>query len=256
MSEAAPHRLRVEHLATALGIDAATPRFSWWLPQDSERQLAYRLQADNGWDTGRVDSAQSVLVDYGGPPLGSGELISWRVMVWTDRGESAWSAPGRFELGLLSDGDWSALWIEPVEHDVGPPGERVAMMLRGEFRLDRSVQSARLYASAHGIYELFANGTRVGDLELTPGFTEYRKLLQVHAFDVADTLISGDNAIGVLLSDGWFRGQVGLTRAHDQWGSRWRSSASCRSGTTTGRVRCSAQGRGGVRTRPTSTALI
>ena len=141
-------------------------------------------------------------------------------MVWTDRGESASWPPGRFELGLLSDGDWSALWIEPVEHDVGPPGERVAMMLRGEFRLDRSVQSARLYASAHGIYELFANGTRVGDLELTPGFTEYRKLLQVHAFDVADTLIRGDNAIGVLLSDGWFRGQVTLTRAHDQWGSR------------------------------------
>ena len=78
---------------------------------------------------------------------------------------------------------------------------------------------ARLYATAHGIYEAFVNGRRVGDAELTPGFTEYRERLQVQTYDIGELLRPGANAIGAILSDGWYRGQVGLPRAHDQWGS-------------------------------------
>ena len=62
-----PSRLRVEHLASALGIDAPIPRLSWWLPQGAGRQLAYRIRTDNGWDSGRVDSGESVLIEYSGP---------------------------------------------------------------------------------------------------------------------------------------------------------------------------------------------
>ena len=216
-----PSRLRVEHLASALGIDTPIPRLSWWLPDGAGRQLAYRIRTDNGWDSGRVDGGESVLVEYSGPALASGDSVSWQVMVWTDLGESDWSAPDEFELGLLEPGDWSAQWIEPVEPDPGPPGARAAMLLRGDFdlELERPVRRARLYATAHGIYELFANGERVGNCELTPGFTSYGKRLQVQAFDLAALLRVGRNALGAILSDGWFRGQVGLPRAHDQWGS-------------------------------------
>ena len=94
------------------------------------------------------------------------------------------------------------------------------MLLRGEFELpDVPVARARLYATAHGIYEAFVNGQRAGDAELTPGFTEYRDRLQVQTYDIAAWLAPGRNAIGAIVSDGWFRGQVGLPRAHDQWGS-------------------------------------
>ena len=79
---------------------------------------------------------------------------------------------------------------------------------------------ARLYATAHGLYEAFLNGARIGDLELTPGFTQYASRLQVQAYDVTGLLTQGENELTVLLSDGWFRGQVGITRAHDQWGGR------------------------------------
>jgi len=81
------------------------------------------------------------------------------------------------------------------------------------------VVRARLYATAHGIYEVFVNGTRAGDAELTPGYTEYRDRLQVQSYDITELLRPGPNAIGAVVSDGWFRGQVGLPRAHDQWGS-------------------------------------
>ena len=175
---------------------------------------------DNGWDTGRVESEQSVLVTYAGPSLRSSQRVTWEVKVWTDEGESEWSAPASFEMGLLGRGDWQARWIAPYEPETAPPGLRPAMLVRGEFEVAGSIASARLYATAHGIYEAFLNGRRVGDAELTPGFTEYRTRLQVQAYDVTNLVWSGRNALGAILSDGWFRGQVGLPRAHDQWGSR------------------------------------
>jgi alpha-L-rhamnosidase len=220
VAPAGPDHLRVEHVDRALGIDTTVPRFSWWLPAGTHRQLAYRIQADNGWDTRRVEGSESVLVPYTGDGLRSSQRVSWRVMVWTDLGESGWSPANSFELGLLDEDDWSAQWIEPVQPEPGPPGARGAMRLRGEVWLERPVVQARLYATAHGIYELFVNDRRADDAELTPGYTAYSHRLQVQTFDVTGELAPGANALGVLLSDGWFRGQTGLTRAHDQWGSR------------------------------------
>jgi alpha-L-rhamnosidase len=216
-----PTRLRVEHLAGAFGIGTARPRLSWWLPDGARRQLGYRIRTDNEWDGGRVESSESVLVEYGGPELRSGDRVTWQVKVWTDLGESDWSAPGVFELGLLEADDWTAPWIVPVEAGGPPAGSRPATLVRGEFELPSgaAVARARLYATAHGIYEVFVNGRRVGDAELTPGYTEYRDRLQVQTFDIDEGLVPGRNAIGAIVSDGWFRGQVGLPRAHDQWGS-------------------------------------
>jgi alpha-L-rhamnosidase len=170
-----PDHLRVEHLATAFGIDTTRPRLSWWLPDGAGQQSGYRIRTGNGWDTGPVTSDESVLVGYGGPSLTSGERVSWQVKVWTEHGESEWSEPHAFELGLLGPGDWSARWIAPAESGPSPAGQRPAMFVRGEFELGQPVVRARLYATAHGIYEAFLNGVRVGDAELTPGFTQYRR---------------------------------------------------------------------------------
>ncbi len=210
----------MEHLWSPLGLGTRAPRFSWWLPDGSQRQVGYRIRAGNDWDSGRVESDDSVLVAYDGPPLRSGDRVTWQVKVWTDVGESDWSQEDVFELGLLEADHWSARWVAPVEPARAPPGRRPAMLVRGEFALpDVPVNRARLYATAHGVYEAFVNGRRVGDAELTPGFTEYRDRLQVQTYDVTELLRPGRNAIGAILSDGWFRGQVGLPRAHDQWGS-------------------------------------
>jgi alpha-L-rhamnosidase len=213
-----PDHLRVEHLTTAFGIDTTRPRLSWWLPDGAGRQFGYRIRTDNGWDTGHVTSDESVLVGYAGPPLESGQRVSWQVKLWTEHGESEWSRPHWFELGLLGPGDWSARWITPAELE-RPPARRPAMFVRGEFEFIQAAVRARLYATAHGIYEAFLNGVRVGDAELTPGFTEYRERLQVQAYDITTLLRPGRNALGAILSDGWFRGQVGLPRAHQQWGT-------------------------------------
>jgi alpha-L-rhamnosidase len=81
------------------------------------------------------------------------------------------------------------------------------------------VRRATLFATAHGLYEAELNGVRVTDAELTPGYTEYHHHTQVQSYDVTPLLTDGENTLDALLADGWYRGEVGLTRAHDQWGT-------------------------------------
>lgn len=114
---------------------------------------------------------------------------------------------------------WTAAWIEPVEAPGAPAVQRPAYYLVGELALPGRPDAAVLYATAHGLYEVFINGCRVGDAELTPGFTAYRRRLQVQTFDVRDLLVPGRNALGALLSDGWWRGQNGVARRVDDYGA-------------------------------------
>ncbi len=216
----APTHLRVEHLDEALGIRLARPRLSWRLPAGTARQTAYRIRTDNGCDSGRTESADSLLIPYAGPPLRSAERVAWQVRVWTDRGESGWSPPGVFETGLLRTSDWQADWITPGVDPGGPPGDRPATLLRHEFDVAAPVVSARLYATAHGVYEGFLNGARIGTAEVTPGFTQYRARLQVQTYDITSGVTQGRNALGVILADGWYRGLIGYFRLADQWGDR------------------------------------
>jgi alpha-L-rhamnosidase len=77
------HDLRVEHLDRPLGILSPAPRLSWKLPAGSARQVAYRLRADNGWDTGTICGGRSLLVPYDGRNLRPAERLTWQVKVWT-----------------------------------------------------------------------------------------------------------------------------------------------------------------------------
>ena len=73
---------------------------------------------------------------------------------------------------------------------------------------------ARVYVTSHGYYELHMNGKKVGDQVLTPGWTDYSKRLQYQVYDVTNQIINGNNAIGAVLGDGWYRGTLA-------WGSNW-----------------------------------
>jgi alpha-L-rhamnosidase len=214
-----PTRLRVEHLEEPFGIDAARPRLSWWLPCGAREQHAYRLRTAD-WDSGRVESDRHQLVEVAGLPLVSRQQVECAVKVWTDQGESEWSSPVRWEMGLLHPAEWIARWIEPPEGPIPAAGKRPAWHLKHELDVAQIPSNARIYATAHGLYELYLNGRRVGDLELTPGYTSYAKILHVQAYDVLDLIREGANTIDVMLSDGWYRGQTGAFRQSNNYGDR------------------------------------
>ena len=209
----APTHLRVEHLETPLlGLGDRRPRLSWRLPPGATKQEAYALEID-GRMLDRIESEDCVLVPWPGETLTSRQRVVWRVKVWVDGTGSEWSFPAWFETGLLDPTDWTAGWIEPVE------AARTAHVLRHTFRLDAAPTEARLYATAHGIYETFLNGRRVGDVELAPGYTSYPTTLHVQVYDVAALLVAGDNTWEVVLSDGWWRGRTGFFQGTDGFGS-------------------------------------
>lgn len=216
------HDLRCERRIDPLGIGTRVPRLSWKLcsQERGQRQSAYHLLVASTverlcageaelWDSGRVESDESVAVEYAGVPLGSRQRCWWRVRVWDAAGfPSAWSEPACFETGLLEASDWSAVWIEDgrptPESDEAHYLEDPAPLFRREFALAGKVESARLYVSGLGYYEASINGERVGDHALDPLWTAYDERVLYSTFDVTELLREGKNAIGLTLGNGWF----------------------------------------------------
>ena len=226
-------RLRTEYKVNPLGLDAPRPRLSWELRSTRRgvRQTAFQIRAASSagdlragrrllWDTGRLDSGDSIHHEYAGPALRSGQRMYWQVRVWDAGGASPWSDPAWWEMGLLAADDWRASWIEPGIADDPTASSRPSPMLRREFRLDADVRSARAYVTAHGLYELHLNGERVGDEWFTPGWTSYRTRLQYQTYDVTGLVRRGENAIGVVLGNGWYRGRVGYRNLRNVYGER------------------------------------
>jgi alpha-L-rhamnosidase len=239
--------LRCEYKVDPLGIDVRQPRLSWQLTADGRGvvQAAYQvrvaeredgLAANPIWDTGRVDSDQSIHVVYEGPALASAQRYYWQVRVWDGDGTvSDWSAPAFWEMGLLDISDWRASWISPAwEED--PTVPQPAPMLRTTFTVERDVQAARAYVTSLGLYEVQLNGQRVGDQVFTPGWTSYDTRLQYQTYDVTALLQEGDNAIGATLSDGWYRGYLGWSDQRNVYGERLALLLQLRITYTDGRV--------------------
>src|SRR5207245_4120412 len=91
-------------------------------------------------------------------------------------------------------------------------------LLRRSFRVDDRVRSARLYVTSLGLYEVYLNGRRVGDQLVAPGWTSYRRRLQYQTYDVASLLRPGANAVGAMLGDGWYRGNLGFFGQRNLYG--------------------------------------
>ncbi|MBV9987114.1 MAG: family 78 glycoside hydrolase catalytic domain [Chitinophagaceae bacterium] len=220
----------VQHLLTEnkpdpIGLDVINPRFSWQLKSDQRNtlQTAYEVHVFDAakpqqpvWNSGRQVSDQSVYVTYAGPALQSGRKYRWQVQVWDNHGQQLKSDTAFFQMALLNSTDWKAKWIEPgyTEDSVMRPSP----LFRKLFTVDKKVQSATAYITAHGLYEAWINGKRVGDDYLTPGWTAYQKRLQYQVYDVTGLIGAGKNAIGVALGNGWYRGIIGFSNNHDVYG--------------------------------------
>jgi alpha-L-rhamnosidase len=58
-------------------------------------------------------------------------------------------------------------------------------IFRREFQVDKPVQRAVLYIAGLGQDEVHINGVKVGDRELAPGWTDYRKRILYDTYDVS-----------------------------------------------------------------------
>lgn len=215
--------LTCDYKVNPLGIGHLKPQLSWVLVSSEKNvlQAAYEIKVSQGqravWKTGKVISGQSVHIPYEGEALQAGKQYSWQVRTWDNKGNaSAWSAVNTWEMGLLSASDWKAQWIEAAALTDGKVGP--APMFRKNFSLSKQVKSARLYTTAHGLYEAYLNGKRVGKDYFRPGWTSYHKRLQYQVYDVAALLQKGQNAAGVTVGDGWYRGNLEFKNKRNTYG--------------------------------------
>jgi alpha-L-rhamnosidase len=231
MNTPLPSSLKCEHLENPLGLDETAPRLSWQIRDSRQgaKQSAYRIAAASTqellesrpdlWDSGKVRGDGCLDVTYAGKKLGSRQRVFWRVMTWDHKGKgSAWSEAAFFETGLLKPGGWTARWIGGAAgpSETGGPCPR----FRREFRLEGKIRSARLYITARGVFEARINGQRVGRDHFAPGWTEYAKRIQVLVYDVTGLLTGGDNAIGLNLGEGWYKGRLGWEKARQFYGNQ------------------------------------
>ena len=157
--------------------------------------------------------------------------IIGRLVVEPERGEpitltidSAWQAAAQGQPGWQRDAAMGGEWA-PAEQvamhgdrpwgnvEVKPPAAPCPH-LRRDFTLRGPVRGARVYATAMGVYELRINGRRVGHDHFAPGWTDYRQRVQYQTYDVTDLLEPGANAIGAILGDGWYAGDVAIFGRH------------------------------------------
>jgi alpha-L-rhamnosidase len=223
-----PYGLTTEQRTEPLGLGETHPRLSWKLRSDRRgaAQTAFRITATVlgrlVWDTGRRESDESVLVPWDGPLLQSATRYEWSVEVWDETGAVSGAAQTWFETGLLHQDDWTAVWIgrdpvnlplvdPPTDEERSFPGPAGSPLhLRRSFDVSVQPVRARLYATARGVYEPSLNGQRVGDLELAPGWTEYRHRLQYQTYDVTEQVRAGANVLSAIVADGWWSGHVGF----------------------------------------------
>ena len=200
-----------------LGIGTDDIAFAWSLDARARGagQSAYEIRVGTRpggaqtWASGKVASDRQL--DIRLPPaveLRPATRYHWQVRAWDRKGRPGpWSQPAWFETGLVKPSDWTgASWIGAA---VDAP-DQARPLLRRTLQVDQPIRHARLYATAQGVYQLWINGLPVGDQALAPGWTDYRRRLQVQTYDVTTLLRPGANAIGAALADGWFRGKVGM----------------------------------------------
>ncbi|MER7930034.1 family 78 glycoside hydrolase catalytic domain [Streptomyces sp. NPDC096057] len=209
-----PALVTFEHLHNGLGIGVDAPRLSWTLPSGAVAQTGYEIEIERAGvteTTGHVADSGQNFVPWPFRPLTSRERADVRVRVWTPgrSGPSGWSASASVEAGLLHPSDWRALPVAAAWPE-NPDTDRRPARVRRDFTLGRPVTRARLYITAHGLYEAEINGRRIGDDILSPGWTVYGERLRYYTYDVTDHVVRGANRIGAWLGDGWYRGHIGF----------------------------------------------
>ncbi|MCF6333040.1 MAG: glycoside hydrolase family 78 protein [Draconibacterium sp.] len=226
-------KLVTEYHVNPIGIDIKIPRLSWQIISDQKnvKQTAYEIRVADSktnltkkskqiWATGKVLSDKSVNVSYGGNALKSMQRVYWQVRAWDNNNKASdWSEPAFWETGILKPQLWTASWITLPNEKEYNGSSRPAQYYRTEFSTTKKIKSARVYVTSLGLYELFLNGEKVGDELFTPGWTSYNKRLQYQTYNVT-SMLQKNNAIGAILGDGWYRGNIGFRGQHSYYGDK------------------------------------
>ena len=206
--------MRANHVEEPLGFCLDNLSLSWKAAEaEGKKTVSSRVSialdpdfqtivSDSGW-RGDIDSLSYC------PELALAPRTRyyWKAEVKSDAGEEA-SGVSWFETAKR-DEVWEASWITIPEKESAHP------LLRQEFSLNAPVRRARAYVCGLGLYELYLNGKKVGDEYLTPNCNDYRLWIQYQTYDITSQLCQGENVVGAMLGNGWYKGRFGFEKMPD-----------------------------------------
>ena len=236
--------MRVEYHSAPIGMDEPRPRFSYrvtpnggaWTVLDPETtppkyQTARRIrvkETESGrevWDSGWVESGETIQIEYEGEPLKPFTAYTWSVEVKDEAGRASDSREtctgpyyftSTFETGFLGT-PWQAEWIGTEPHS---DNLRPVPLFRGETPSVPGAVEARLYITALGLYKPYLNSRDVFEeatttlssgtpVCMTPGWTDYYHRVQYQAYDVTELIgKKTKNVLSIYLAEGWYAGRI------------------------------------------------
>lgn len=228
--------VRCDFVEAAGSPGKKVPSFSW-IVASGERgalQTAYQVEVASSedvlskqvadlWNSGKVTSRQTLHVTWAGMPPETYGTWYYRVTIWDNRGHRVQSPIHRFEGYKAAEMKWMAKWIGmgpsqdllPAKgfysgaRDEGRAGDSVnhdgrSVLLRHSFRQSGTIRKAIVSVTGLGLYNLFINGSKVGDHQLSPAKTPYHKEILYDNFDVTGMLTDGENVLALHLGNGWY----------------------------------------------------
>ncbi|UIR57281.1 glycoside hydrolase family 78 protein [Sphingobacterium sp. SRCM116780] len=224
-----PAHLQCEYFYQPIGLDEAHPRLTWQLndARKGAKQTAYQLVVGTDsiavskgksllWNTNKVTSDR-MYIRYQGKTLIPFTRYFWKVILWDKDGQSASSPISSFETGMMQMQNWQGSWIDDGQNtDV-----KQAPYFRKPFPINKKIKEARAYIAVAGLYELYINGKKIGNHRLDPMYTRFDRRNLYVTYDVTKELKKGQNALGVLLGNGWYNHQSGAVWDFDK--APWRN---------------------------------
>ncbi len=210
---------RIEYRTNPEGLVVKQPRFSWKIASEEKNvvQTSWHLtvvcEGNTVWDSGVVSSSQSVLIPYGGKNLDEEKKYEVTLQIEDHYGNQA-QASASFTTGIF---DVKHFQAKMITHDFQEKETACPVFYR-KFQLKKQVVRAYLYATAYGVYEPAINGRKLGDLYMTPGWTDYHKILQYQYYDVTDNL-KEDNTLEMTVGNGWYKGILSFDCKPERYGS-------------------------------------
>ena len=209
-------QLQCEHLTNPIGVDMDHPRLTWQMNDVSKgaAQTAYRVivgtdsiavsnQKGNAWDSKKRMSNLN-RTNMGATKITPFTKYYWSVVLWNTQGKALPASPvASFETGMMDIHNWRGSWIS----DGDDINKLPAPYFRKVFSTGKKIKSARAYVAAAGLYELYLNGSKVGNHRLDPMYTRFDRRTLYVSYDITAQLQQGNNVVGVLLGNGWYNHQ-------------------------------------------------
>ncbi|QGQ99683.1 hypothetical protein EHS13_34900 [Paenibacillus psychroresistens] len=241
--------LKTENTINPLGISTMLPLLSWKLEayKRAQCQTSYHIIVDtdetqlnrligSSWDSGKVNSDETLQIQYLGSQLVSGQRYYWKVMVWDgEENASDWSQTAWFETGLLHPEDWQGEWIggnssyNPLDgsqwiwHSLNlaeaAPDTKVIFRKVLQLPTDRIIRQAIFHGTCGSLFTLFVNGSTIAKLNKR---WKQDWISPFYYIDFTAKLIDGDNCLvcEVENTDSEHAGFVGVFELHYDDGSQ------------------------------------